>query len=149
VGTRGGIISRYALLPDGGVDHPHLPASLDAHRQRFGRPPDLPAGDRGLYSPENERLAKAAGVRRFAVPKTGRVSEERRKQEHARWFRRGFRFRAGIEGPISVLRRRYGLRRCPDHGLDGLRRAVGWGILAHNLRQIAAAQAARTATHDA
>jgi len=112
--------------------------------------PDLLAlTDRGLYSPENERLAEAAGVRRFVVPKTGCVSEERRRQERTRWFRRGFRFRAGIEGRISLLRRRYGLRRCPDHGLDGLRRSVGWGILAHNLRQIAQAQATRPATHAA
>jgi transposase, IS5 family len=143
--VEGGIVSRYALLPDGGVDHPHLPASLDAHRRRFGRPPDLLAGDRGLYSPENEQLAKAAGVRRFVVPKTGRITNERRQWERTRWFRRGFRFRAGIEGRISLLRRRYGLRRCPDHGLDGMRRYVGWAILAHNLAKIASVQAARHA----
>ncbi|HEV7216614.1 MAG TPA: ISNCY family transposase [Chloroflexota bacterium] len=140
--VEGGIISRYHLLDDGGLDHPHLPASLAAHQQRFGRPPDLLAGDRGLYSAENERLAEEEGVKRIVLPKTGRISEERRKQEHARWFRRGFRFRAGIEGRISVLRRRFGLRRCPDHGLDGLARYIGWGILAYNLRTIAAAQAA-------
>jgi transposase, IS5 family len=157
VGTRGGIVSRYELLPDGGLDHPHLPASLAAHRQRFDRPRGAPwallAGDRGCFSSENERLAEEAGVKRIVLPKTGRISEERRQQEHSRWFRRGFRFRAGIEGRISVLRRRFGLRRCPDHGLDGMRRSVGWGILAPGtlrvLRQIAAAQAARLASRAA
>lgn len=147
--VEGGIISRYHLLDDGGLDHPHLPASLAAHQQRFGRLPCLLAGDRGLYSAENERLATEAGVKRIVLPKVGRISAERCQKEHSRWFRRGFRFRAGIEGRISVLRRRFGLRRCPDHGLDGMRRYVGWGILAHNLRQIASAQAARPSSRAA
>jgi hypothetical protein len=53
--------------------------------------------------------------------------------ERAAWFRRGFRFRAGIEGRISVLRRRFGLDRCRDHGEAGLGRWVGWGIVTASL----------------
>ena len=37
--------------------------------------------------------------------------------------------RAGAEGRIHVLKRDYGLDRCPDHGEDGFGRWVGWGIL--------------------
>ncbi len=54
-----------------------------------------------------------------------------------RWFRAGFRFRAGIEGRISVLGRRYGLDRCPEHGEEGMGRHVGWGIVTSNLVKIA------------
>jgi hypothetical protein len=39
-----------------------LSASLKAHQQRFWRAPYLLAGDRGLYSVENERLAYQAGM---------------------------------------------------------------------------------------
>ena len=46
-----------------------------------------------------------------------------------------------MEGRISSLRRDYGLRQCPDHGDAGLRRWVGWGILASNLRHIGLALA--------
>jgi len=95
--VEGGIISHFAVLDDVGVEHPHLIASLDAHQERFGRPPDLVAGDRGLYSPENEERARARGVKHIAVPKTGRLSKERQQHERQRWFRRGFRFRAGAE----------------------------------------------------
>jgi transposase, IS5 family len=42
-----------------------------------------------------------------------------------------------------VLGRAFGLDRCLDHGEEGMGRWVGWGILAHNLRQISRAQAAR------
>ncbi len=62
-------------------------------------------------------------------------------------FRRAYRWRAGIEGRISVLKRRFGLDRCRYHGEAGMERWVGWGLLAHNLRQITrlvAAQVARS-----
>ena len=141
----GGIISHFAILDDVGLEHPHFVASLDAHQERFGHPPDLVAGDRGLYSPENEDRARERGVRRVVLPKAGRASRERQQHERQRWFRRGFRFRAGAEGRIHVLKRDYGLARCRDHGEAGFGRWVGWGILTHNLAQIAKTQSGRPA----
>jgi transposase, IS5 family len=143
--VEGGLISHFAILDDVGLEHPHFIASLDAHQERFSHPPDLVAGDRGLYSPENEERARERGVRRVVLPKAGRVSRERQQHERQRWFRRGFRFRAGAEGRIHVLKRDYGLDRCRDHGEAGFARWVGWGILIHNLAQIAKTQVARAA----
>lgn len=143
--VEGGIISRYALLPEVGPDHPYLEASLLAHREQFGHPPWLLAGDRGTASPTNEATAKRLGVRRVAIPAAGKAPPERRDLERARWFRRGFRFRAGIEGRIHVLQRDFGLARCLDHGDTGMGRWVGWGVLAANLATIARTVAARPA----
>ena len=143
--TEGGNVSHDAILADVGLEHPHLIASRDAHQQRCGRAPDLVAGDRGLYPPENEDRARERGVRRVAVlPKAGRASQERQRHERQRWFRRGCRFRAGMEGQIHVLKRDAGLDRCRDHGEDGFGRWVGWGIVAHNRTQMARAQATTT-----
>jgi IS5 family transposase len=133
----GGLISRYALLAQPGQDQPYLADSLAGHRERFGHPPGLLAGDRGVYSAANERLAEQAGVQRIVLPATGKPSAARRQQERSGWWRRGFRFRAGIEGRISVLRRGFELDRCREHGEGGMARWVGWGILAHNLTKIA------------
>ena len=141
----GGIISRYEVLSESGSEHSQLPESLKAHQQRFGRVPYLLAGDRGLYSAENEKAAWQAGVERVVLPKSGKLSERRKHHENQRWFKRGFRFRAGIEGRISVLGRVFGLDVCLDHGEEGMGRWVGWGILAHNLRQTARRQVARQA----
>lgn len=143
--VEGGIVSHFAILNNVGLEHPHFVASLDAHQERFGHPPGLVAGDRGLYSPENEDRARERGVRRVVLPKAGRASTARQAHERQRWFRRGFRFRAGAEGRIHVLKRDYGLNRCRDHGEDGFGRWVGWGIVTHNLAQIAKAQAVRKA----
>jgi transposase, IS5 family len=139
----GGIISRYEILSESGSERSELAESLKAHQQRFGRAPYLLAADRGLYSVENERLAQQAAVKRVALPKSGKLSEKRKRYEKQRWFRRGFRFRAGIEGRISVLNRAFGLGYCLDHGEEGMGRWVGWGILTHNLRQIARTQVGR------
>jgi IS5 family transposase len=143
--VEGGSISHYTILDGVGLEHPHFVASLDAHQQHFGRAPDLVAGDRGVFSPENEARARERGVKRIVLPKTGRLSRERQQHERQRWFRRGFRFRAGVEGRIHVLKRDYGLDRCREHGEAGIGRWVGWGIVTHNLAQIARIVAARPA----
>ena len=80
---------------------------------------------------------------RNGLPAVGKVAPKRSCLEKQRWFRRGFRFRAGIEGRISVLQRCYGLARCRDHGEDGIGRWIGWGIVAGNLERIARTVAAR------
>jgi IS5 family transposase len=90
-------------------------------------------------------LAQEAGVKRVVLPDRGRASPKRQEQERQAWFRRGYRFRAGIEGRISVLRRCFGLDRCRDHGEAGMGRWVGWGILTANLATIARTVAARSA----
>jgi transposase, IS5 family len=141
----GGIVSRYVVLDQPGQDQPYLAGSLAGHQERFGHPPWLLAGDRGVYSIANERLAHEAGVQRVVLPATGKPSAARRQQERTGWWRRGFRFRAGIEGRISVLRRGFALDRCRDHGEVGMGRWVGWGILAHNLAKIAQTEARRSA----
>jgi transposase, IS5 family len=139
----GGIISRYEVLSEAGREHPHLPESIEGHGERFGKAPQLLTADRGLYSKANEEAAKKAGIRRVALPQSGRPTKKRKEYERQRWFRRAFAFRAGIEGRISVLRRGYSLERCPHHGEDGMGRWVGWGIVVHNLAKISEKQAAR------
>jgi transposase, IS5 family len=142
--VEGGLITGYAVLEQGGgQDQPYLGDALANHRRQFGRPPRLLAADRGMASSANERLAKEAGVRHVALPHVGKAPPERREEERSRRFRRGYRFRAGIEGRIHVLRRDYGLKRCRYHGERGMGRWVGWGILAHNLAKVAEAGAGR------
>jgi IS5 family transposase len=116
--------------------------SVARHRRQFGRPPDLLTGDRGGSTATVRRDATQAGVRHVALPQAGPPTNSSRARERERWFRRGSRWRSGIEGRIGVLRRVYGFDRCPEHGNAGLQRWVGWGILTANLVTIARATAA-------
>jgi IS5 family transposase len=117
--------------------------ALDRHQAIFARAPDLAAGDRGFSSARNEQAAVDRGVRRVILPRSGPKSPARRAHEHQRWFRRGQRWRVGCEGRISVLKRRHGLRRCRYHGVDGMHRWVGFGVIADNLMNIATFTKAR------
>jgi transposase, IS5 family len=139
----GGIISGYEILEEVSSERAHLPESLKAHQDHFGKAPDLLAADRGLYSQKNEKIATEVGVKRVVLPKSGKLSQKRKRHEKQRWFKSGFRFRAGIEGRISVLSRAFGLDLCPEHGEEGMGRWVGWGILTHNLRQISRTRVAQ------
>ncbi len=132
----GGLISEYRLLTGNPPEADQLLPSLKAHRRQFGKAPREVSGDRGIYSPENERQARKLGVRRVCLPKPGYKSKARQRHEHQPWFRAARRFRNGIEGRISHLRRARGLSRCLNHGLPGLERWVGWGIIANNLAVI-------------
>ncbi len=136
----GGLVTGYAILErGGGQDQPCLADSLASHRRQFGRPPHLLAADRGMSSPKNEELAKEAGIRHVALPHVGKAPPGRRAEEKGRRFRNAYRFRAGIEGRIHVLKRDRGLRRCRYHGERGFGRWVGWGIVTHNLAKVARA----------
>ena len=142
--VEGGIIAGYAVVErGGGQDQPYLAEALANHEARFGRAPRLLAADRGMASAENERLAKAAGVKEVALPHVGKAPPGRRAVEKGRRFKEAYRSRAGIEGRIHALRRDYRLKRCRYHGEVGMGRWVGWGILAHNLSTVAEAGAGR------
>jgi IS5 family transposase len=138
----GGIITDLDVLDGAPPDAPRVMGSVTRHHRQFGRPPDLLTGDCGCSTAAVRRDATEAGIRRVALPQAGPPSQASRARERERWFRRGYRWRSGIEGRIGVLRRVYGFDRCPDHGPDGLQRWVGLGVLTANLLTIARATAA-------
>jgi len=141
----GGIVTRWEILDGNPSESQQWQPAIDHHLELFGKPPHLASADRGLYSPDNEAYATGKGVKRVVLPKRGRKTEKRRKHEAQSWFRRGRRFQAGIEGRISVLKRKHGLDRCLEHGEDGFERWVGWGIIAGNLAVMGRTLAAKDA----
>ncbi len=141
--VEGGIVTRFHVLADEESEvHQALPA-IQHHRAVVGHPPSLVTGDRRLHAKGLEQAAQRLGVRHVVIPWTGNLGAARRAVEQERGWRRRYRWRAGIEGRIHSLRRDYGLVRSRSHGLLGLERDVGWGVLASDLRHLAAATAKR------
>lgn len=137
--VEGGIITRYQVFNGNPDEAAQVVPSVDAHIARFGHPPELVAGDRGLQSATNERDLAQRKVAQIVLPKPGKKSAKRLAHERQDWFIAGRNWRAGIEGRISGLKRRHKLNRCRYHGDAGMHRWVGFGLLAHDLRTIAQA----------
>jgi IS5 family transposase len=138
VEVNGGFISEYRVLKGNPPDAQFVIPSLKTHRRHFHRAPRQLSGDRGLFSPTNEQQARALGVRQVSLPQPGHKSARRSRYERQPWFRAAQRFRNGIEGRISQLRRARHLNRCLNHGWSGFERWVGWGVIANNIAVIVA-----------
>jgi IS5 family transposase len=135
--TDHGIITIYQVLDENPSDTALLKPVVRGHRRLFRKRLKAVAGDRGFYSQPNEDWLKDNGVRRVSIPKRGKVREDRRRYQKQSWFKRLQRFRAGIEARISLLKRKFGLKRSLMRGSPGVNIWVGQGILAHNLWQAA------------
>jgi transposase, IS5 family len=139
--VEGGIVTRFEILEQP-QEHGQGLVALEHQQRCLGHPPRLLAGDRGVHSATTAEQARAGGVKLVAIPAVGKTSAEQRAVEKTRRWKRGYRWRAGIEGRIHSLRRDYGLRRCGYHGENGMQRWIGFGIIASNLRHIAQAKVA-------
>jgi IS5 family transposase len=133
----GGLVSEYRILSGNPPDDRQWTPSLQHHLKLFHHPPKVATADRGVFSPENEQAARDAGIEFVALPQPGAKSDERQAYEAQPWFRAALRFRAGIEGRISSLKRARHLNHCPNRGEIGVERWVGWGIVTNNLVVIA------------
>jgi transposase, IS5 family len=137
------IVSGYQVLVGNPADSTAWMPALEQHQASFGRVPEMATGDRGFFSAKNEREAESLGVKKVALPARGRLSAKRTKQQKQRWFRRGLRWRAGIEATISTLKHPFSMARATYKGDRGFQRYVGWCVITKNLFSIARYQQRR------
>jgi transposase, IS5 family len=134
-----GLITQYEVLSGNPCDEVHVQPSLQRHRETFGHAPHLYGSDRGFYSPSNLQACRHSGVQTVCIPQRGGKKTSRREAyEKSAAFKKGQRFRAGIEGRISVLFRGRGMKRCRAQGRERFELLVGAAVLANNLMRIAA-----------
>lgn len=133
-----GLITDYQVLDGNPSDTGHVQSSLDRHKQTFGIPPELYATDRGFFSAENVQYSEKAGVTQVSIPQRGgHKTAGQDALERSQAFKKAQRFRAGIEGRISVLFRGRGMKRCSFKGRKHFELLVGAAVLANNLMRIA------------
>jgi transposase, IS5 family len=134
-----GLITQYEVLKGNPSDEVHVAPSLQRHKQAFGRAPELYGSDRGFFSEQNVTSCTRHGVKVVCIPQRGgRKTPEREACEKSAEFKEGQRFRAGIEGRISVLFRGRGMKRCLAEGAERFELWVAAAVLANNLMNIAA-----------
>ena len=134
---KSGLITQYEIFRGNPSDEGMLGDILLRHTEQYGKAPQRLAGDRRFFSSDNETLAYGSGVKKVSISKPGYRSKKRQRIEKERWFKQGLRFRAGIEGIISVLMRSYGFKRCLWRGWESFKSYVGLSVVTFNLQKIA------------
>ena len=127
----GCFISDYAVFRKRPVENTLLKTALHRHQELFGRLPQRMAADRAYWSAETI-LELRREIEVVSIPKSGRPTAVD-PQELEPLFRHAQRFRAGVEGTISYLKRVLGLQRCLAEGWAGFASTVAATIFAHNL----------------
>lgn len=105
---------------------------VDRLVEKYGKPPRQVVFDGGFASRPNLAAIKAKGVKDVAFSKRRgiKISE----MTKSAWvFRQLKRFRAGIEGIISYLKRIFGLSRCTWKSFESFKSYVWSSILSFNL----------------
>ena len=132
------VITDYKVHVGNPSDEKLLLNAVKRHIEATGRVPYGIATDRGYSSSKNESDLSNLGVKRVCLPKKGKKSQKRLSHEKQRWFKRLQAWRAGGEGTISILKRKYGLGKSLSRGHRGVSTWVGFGVLTYNLRRLAA-----------
>jgi transposase, IS5 family len=140
-----GLITQYQVLEGNPGDDQQVEPSLERHKETFGHAPALYGSDRGFFSETNVKSCRQNGVKVVSIPQRGgKKTAKRKAYEKSAAFKKGQRFRAGIEGRISVLFRGRGMKRCLAEGQQRFELSVGAAVLANNLMRIAALLDKRT-----
>ena len=133
-----GLVTQYRVLDGNPSDEDHVESSLKAHKNTFGSAPEVLATDRGFDNADNQKICRKARIDCPSIPQRGgKKTAQRQAFEKSPDFKKAQRFRAGIEGRISVLFRGRGMKRCLARGKERFTVFIGVAVLANNLMKVA------------
>jgi IS5 family transposase len=130
-------ITDYDVFEKKPVEHQLLDTALERHEKLFGHYPSQLAADKGYYENMDALRRLEDDVDVVAIAKKGKRTTEEIEREHDPLFRHAQRFRAGVEGTISFMKRVLRLWRCLNKGWEHFAATVGATIFAHNLLVLA------------
>lgn len=130
-------IIHYETMAVQKADKDLIQASLATHKKVFGGSPEVLAADKGFYESMQQIKNLSKKIETVSICKKGRRTEEEDEREGTEEFKDGQRFRAGIEGTISVLKRAFKLSRCFFKGFKNFASSVGCAVFCHNLVMLA------------
>lgn len=132
--TREKFISQYRVLEHRVADTALVDEAVQTHERMFGkRTLSVLAADKGFYAEMDQLKRLGRRIETVSIAKKGKRNAQETEREHTEAFRAGQRFRAGVEGTISVLKRVFKLGRCLFKGFKRFAASVGCAVFCHNL----------------
>lgn len=127
-----GYFTQYGVHNGTPGDTTLLPDIVEKHETQFPKALKALAADMGFSSKDNHELLAGRGVR-VGMAWRGHAPPGIRAKQGRAWFKKMMAFRAGIEGSLSFLNRKFGLKRSMFRGDAGTSIWVGWIVIAANL----------------
>lgn len=131
--TKEKFISYYNVQEVSPHDTEMKDIALEAHKKQFGSYPNKFTADKNYWVDTDDIKNWEEEMALCAIAKKGRRNQEEYDREHSEDFKFMQRFRAGIEGSISVLKRAFGLDICRNKGFKSFASSVGCLVFCHNL----------------
>jgi len=131
--VQGKFITDYRVFEKKPVDYALIDPALKSHKKTFGQNPAELSADKGFYEDMVKIKELEQEIEVVAIAKKGSRTEEEAAREKTKAFRLGQKFRAGVEGSISFLKRILGLWRCMNKGWQHFVCTVGATVFVHNL----------------
>jgi len=131
--VKGSFIVDYEVHAKKPADFETVDAALKRHVELFGAPPKVLAADKGYWESTEKTKDLSKSVECVSIGKKGRRTARETAREHGVFFRLGQKFRAGVEGTISYLKRTLGMARCMNKGWAHFAATIGATVFAHNL----------------
>lgn len=126
-------ITGYDVFERRPSDESLVDAILEDHQNTFGELPESFTADKGFYQSMAKLRKLEKDIPHVSIAKKGFRTEEEKAREHHSIFRALQRFRAGIEGTISALKRVFKMCRCLYRSFRTYCSSVGAHVFAHNL----------------
>ncbi len=126
-------ITGYEVFEHRPHDASLVDSILKHHQKTFGQLPESFTADKGFYQGMDQLRALERTIPHVSIAKQGARTAAETAREHHPVFRALQRFRAGIEGTISALKRVFKLCRCMYRSFRTFCSSVGAHVFAHNL----------------
>ena len=126
-------ITGYEVFERRPSDESLVEGILQSHQQTFGQLPESFTADKGFYQSMSKLRELEKDIANVSIAKKGSRTDAERDREHHPVFRALQRFRAGIEGTISALKRAFKMGRCLYRSFRTYCSSVGAHVFAHNL----------------
>ena len=126
-------ITGYQVFEHRPNDASLVDSILKRHQKTFGQLPESFTADKGFYQSMEKLRVLERTIPNVSIAKKGPRTEAETAREHHPIFRALQRFRAGIEGTISALKRVFKLSRCLYRSFRTFCSSVGAHVFAHNL----------------
>ena len=126
-------ITNYDVFARRPTDASLVDPVLRSHEETFGCLPQSFTTDKGFYESMAKLRELEEKIPNLSIAKKGKRTREERDREHHPVFRDLQRFRAGIEGTISALKRAFKMSRCLYRSFETYCSSIGSHVFAHNL----------------